>query len=85
LWRSFQSAEECIYADQPGHSDRPVQEPRVKLAPILVAPAATSRASSETSKESISSCAFSAMSVMTLILLSVMPLYETRAHPILFA
>ena len=31
--------------------DRPVQEPRVKLAPILAAPAATSSASSETSNK----------------------------------
>jgi hypothetical protein len=54
---------------QAGHSDKPVQEPRVKLAPTFVAPAAISSVSSETSKQSVSSWAFSAISVMTRILL----------------
>ena len=58
---------------QPGHSDRPVQEPRVKLAWTFAAPAATSSTSSETSKKSISSCAFSAMSDITFILFSFVP------------
>src|SRR6478752_2493126 len=56
-------------AGQAGHSDRPVQEPRVKLAPSFVTPAATSSVSSEMSKQSVSSWAFSAISVMTRILL----------------
>src|SRR5262245_40062144 len=55
-------------SNQPGHSDSPVQEPRVKLAWTFAAPAATSSPSSETSKKSISSCAFSAMSDITFIL-----------------
>src|SRR5262249_15808221 len=38
------------YGGQPGHSDRPVQEPRVKFTCFLVAPAAISKASSETSQ-----------------------------------
>ena len=43
----------------------------MKLAWSFAAPAVTSSISSETSKENISSCAFSARSVMTLILLLV--------------
>src|SRR5262249_3865368 len=58
----------CTYASQPGHSDRPVQDPRVKLARTFVVPAATSSASSKTSEKSISSCAFGAISVMALVL-----------------
>src|SRR5262245_17956769 len=72
-------------SNQPGHSDRPVQEPRVKLAWTFAASAASSSTSSETSKKSISSCAFSEMSDITFILFLFCraPLDCIRAHPII--
>ena len=43
----------CNKAGQPGHSDRPVQAPRVKFAFSFVVPAAISSAASDTSKARI--------------------------------
>src|SRR5262245_20219025 len=63
-----------------GHSERPVQEPRVKLAPNFAAPAAASNVSSETSKENASSCAFITISVMTRILLLVLFQLDRRSQ-----
>jgi hypothetical protein len=52
--------------DQPGHSERPVQAPRVKLPCSFDAPPAISNASSETSM-SISSSVLAVMSFIALI------------------
>src|SRR4029078_10928564 len=64
----------CNLAGQPGHSERPVQAPRVKFAFSCAAPAAISSAASETLKASISPSLFSSpivMFVMKLVLLFI--------------
>ena len=57
----------CNKAGQPGHSDRPVQAPRVKFAFSFVVPAAISSAASDTSKARISLSVFSSPIVMLII------------------
>ena len=76
--RGFIALVDLATLNQPGHSDRPVQEPSVKLAPIFVALAAASSASSETLNASVSSSLFFiVLSIMALILLS-----DGSIHPL---
>src|SRR5262245_59672719 len=56
---------------QPGHTDRPVQFPKVKLAFSFAVPAAISSTSSGTSKFRISSPCFLVMSIMDCLLSSL--------------
>jgi hypothetical protein len=60
-------------AHQAGQADRPVQAARVKFTCPLGALAAISKASSETSKVSVSSCVFSAMSVIAFGVMGISP------------
>jgi len=75
--RGFIALVDLATLNQAGQSDRPVQEPSVKLAPIFVALAAVSSASSETLNASVSSSFFIVLSIMALILLS-----DGSIHPL---